>query len=95
MISRRDLFAGAIAAGATLPLAGCVSSNLKNAGREDACLGRMLERHAEALRELGGGVDSLATTRCWRVALARVRPTPFAWQSLRVKRAVSKWDSSR
>jgi uncharacterized protein (DUF885 family) len=60
MISRRDLLAGAVAAGATLPFAGCASSTLRNAeGREDVRLGNMLERHAQALRDFDGGGDSL------------------------------------
>src|SRR5690606_41330113 len=60
MISRRDLLLGAVAAGATVPLAGCVSSAPYSAERrEDVRLRKMLERHAQALRDSNGGPDGL------------------------------------
>ncbi len=61
MISRRELLAGAVAAGTTLTLAGCAPSIVHRAqGRDDDRLRDMLERHAQALRNLGGGPDNLA-----------------------------------
>ena len=58
---RRDLLAGATAAGVAFTLTGCIATGVARTGATaaDARLATMLDRHAQALLEEGGGSDRL------------------------------------